>query len=151
MTYGEKIIELRKRNNITQQQLGDELNVSAQAVSKWEHNLSEPDLATIKKICLYFKISTDEFFELNNLVDNDNTSTQDEEPLIDENAITKITPAEFLGVCSNCGIAINNDNLGKNQRFFVKNVYNYSLIKRRKSKKRKRLKKMSKNKEIVIV
>lgn len=50
MTYGQKITQLRKNANMTQAQLGDALNVSAQAVSKWEHNLAEPDLSTIKKI-----------------------------------------------------------------------------------------------------
>lgn len=55
MTYGQKITQLRKNANMTQAQLGDALNVSAQAVSKWEHNLAEPDLSTIKKISYIFK------------------------------------------------------------------------------------------------
>lgn len=47
MTYGQKIAQLRKISNMTQAKLGELLNVSAQAVSKWEHDIAEPDLATI--------------------------------------------------------------------------------------------------------
>lgn len=36
------------------------LNVSAQAVSKWENGQAEPDASTIRKLCEIFKISTDE-------------------------------------------------------------------------------------------
>ena len=56
MTYGQKITELRKSKNMTQSQLGEVLCVSPQAVSKWEHDMAEPDLATIKKICNIFNV-----------------------------------------------------------------------------------------------
>ncbi|HBP44124.1 MAG TPA: hypothetical protein DD621_05645 [Clostridiales bacterium] len=59
MNLGEKITELRKHNNLTQEQLGKELNISAQAVSKWERNLSEPDLYAIKAMSNIFNISID--------------------------------------------------------------------------------------------
>ena len=55
--YGNKITQLRKAANMTQGQLGELLNVSPQAISKWEHNLSEPDLTTMKKISTIFNIS----------------------------------------------------------------------------------------------
>lgn len=45
---------------MTQKELGDKLNVSAQAVSKWENGQTEPDASTIIKLCEIFKISTDE-------------------------------------------------------------------------------------------
>ncbi|MGN1062650.1 MAG: helix-turn-helix domain-containing protein, partial [Candidatus Scatosoma sp.] len=41
---GRAIQTLRKRKNLTQSDLAGELNVSGQAVSKWENNLSQPDL-----------------------------------------------------------------------------------------------------------
>ncbi len=59
MNLGEKITELRKHNNLTQEQLGKELNISAQAVSKWERNLSEPDLYAIKAMSNIFNVSID--------------------------------------------------------------------------------------------
>ena len=54
------ITEYRKKLGYTQKDLGDMLNVSPQAVSKWENGQAEPDTGTIKKLCEIFKISTDE-------------------------------------------------------------------------------------------
>ena len=60
--YGKKIAELRLAENMTQAELGKALNVTAQAVSKWEKGASEPDLNTIKSICEIFGITVAEFF-----------------------------------------------------------------------------------------
>ncbi len=43
MSIGERIIELRKQRNISQGQLANMMDVSRQAVSKWENDLSSPD------------------------------------------------------------------------------------------------------------
>lgn len=63
MSYGEKIAALRKQRDMTQAELGKKLNVSFQAVSKWENGFSEPDLDTVKKICEIFEISVSDFFD----------------------------------------------------------------------------------------
>ncbi len=63
------IARLRKKQGLTQEQLGKKLNVSYQAVSKWENNLSEPDLDTIEKLTEIFNISITDFFYLVNNVD----------------------------------------------------------------------------------
>ena len=60
--YGAKIAELRASKNMTQAELGAMLNVTSQAVSKWENGLSEPDMDSIRKLCEIFEISFDEFF-----------------------------------------------------------------------------------------
>lgn len=57
---GERISEYRKSAKLTQKELGDMLNVSAQAVSKWENGQAEPDMSTAIKMCEIFKISTNE-------------------------------------------------------------------------------------------
>lgn len=62
--YGHIISELRKKKGLTQEQLGKQLNVSYQAVSKWENNLSEPDLETLEKMTEVFGISMSEFFAM---------------------------------------------------------------------------------------
>ena len=67
--YGHIISELRKKKGLTQEQLGKKLNVSYQAVSKWENNLSEPDLETLEKLTDVFEISMSEFFAMSK--DND--------------------------------------------------------------------------------
>ena len=59
-TLGERIKYHRKRLNLTQEQLAQRLGVSAQAVSKWEHNLSCPDIAVLPDIAQLFGITIDE-------------------------------------------------------------------------------------------
>ena len=54
------IKDLRVKNNLTQAELGEKLNVTSQAVSKWENNLSEPDLESIKKMSEIFGVSIDQ-------------------------------------------------------------------------------------------
>ena len=60
--YGAKIAELRTERKMTQAELGAMLNVTSQAVSKWENGLSEPDMESIRKLCEIFEITFDEFF-----------------------------------------------------------------------------------------
>lgn len=56
---GDKIKYLRRKKKLTQSQLAKELNVTAQAVSKWEKGLSNPDIETIIKISEFFGVTTD--------------------------------------------------------------------------------------------
>ncbi len=58
---GMQIAKLRKENNITQEELAKNLDVSAQAVSKWE-NGGSPDLEMLPKIADYFSVSIDYLF-----------------------------------------------------------------------------------------
>lgn len=62
--FGNVILKLRKQHGLTQEQLGKKINVSYQAVSKWENNLSEPDLETIEKLTATFGLSIAEFFAM---------------------------------------------------------------------------------------
>ncbi|MBQ1900600.1 MAG: helix-turn-helix transcriptional regulator, partial [Erysipelotrichaceae bacterium] len=50
MILADKIIELRKRNGWSQEELADRLDVSRQSVSKWEGALSVPDMNKILKL-----------------------------------------------------------------------------------------------------
>lgn len=59
-TIGERIKFHRKRLGLTQDQLAQRLGVSAQAVSKWEHNLSCPDVSVLPEIADLFGITVDE-------------------------------------------------------------------------------------------
>lgn len=113
--YGDKISQLRKEANLTQGQLGNLLNVSAQAVSKWENNLSEPDLATVKRIASIFNISIDEFLDIkiDSNVDEETTSVQQNKEVSDAiaNAVTEIKE-DVIGYCTNCGTKVTKDNVG---------------------------------------
>lgn len=59
---GNKIQMLRKNKNLTQQELAQKLSVSSQAVSKWERNLSAPDISMLPGLARFFGISMDELF-----------------------------------------------------------------------------------------
>ncbi len=59
MNIGEKIQQLRKSQNLSQEQLAVQLEVSRQAVSKWELNESTPDTDKIILISKIFSVSTD--------------------------------------------------------------------------------------------
>ncbi|MGI5977010.1 MAG: helix-turn-helix domain-containing protein [Candidatus Limivicinus sp.] len=49
-TIGTLIAELRKENNMTQAQLAEKMGVTDKAVSKWERDLSCPDINSIPKL-----------------------------------------------------------------------------------------------------
>ena len=50
-TISEKIAELRKKSGMTQEQLGERLGISGQAVSKWENNAALPDILLLPDLC----------------------------------------------------------------------------------------------------
>ena len=59
-TLGTRLVELRKKYNFTQADIGEKLNVSVQAVSKWENDLSLPDYDYLIKLADLFNTSIDE-------------------------------------------------------------------------------------------
>lgn len=59
-TIGEKINTLRKQRNMTQDELAEKMAVSSQAVSKWEKDMSIPDLPVLIELSDFFHISLDE-------------------------------------------------------------------------------------------
>ncbi len=65
MIIGQKIKELRINNNLTQEQLAELLCISFQAVSKWETNVSTPDILMIAPLTKIFHVSADELLCLN--------------------------------------------------------------------------------------
>lgn len=60
MTLGEKIIELRKKKKLTQEQLAEKLGITRQTLSNWENNTTNPDIEQAKNIAVFFKISLDD-------------------------------------------------------------------------------------------
>lgn len=53
------IKQLRIENNITQEELANELNVSIQTISRWENSVNCPDLSMVPLIALLFGVTTD--------------------------------------------------------------------------------------------
>ena len=63
MRVGDKIKALRKAKKLTQEQLAEYLNVSSQAVSKWETGASSPDIDMLPRLAVFFQTSLDELFD----------------------------------------------------------------------------------------
>ena len=59
MTLGEKITHLRKKRGLSQEELAITLNVSRQAVSKWETGEAKPDTDKVVALAEYFEVTTD--------------------------------------------------------------------------------------------
>lgn len=59
-SIGTRIAENRKRKGLTQDELAEYMGVSSQAVSKWENDMSCPDITLLPKLADYFNISVDE-------------------------------------------------------------------------------------------
>ena len=59
MIFADKLIDLRKKNGWSQEELAEKLNVSRQAVSKWEGAQSVPDMGRIIQLSELFGVTTD--------------------------------------------------------------------------------------------
>jgi len=113
--FGSVILKYRRLNNLTQGQLAEKLYVSPQAVSKWEKDQSEPDLATIKKLADIFEISVDQFFL------EEKETAQDE---VELEEIVESTQA----ICSICLKEIADDNIhAHNPALICKDCHNELL------------------------
>ena len=66
MTTGEKLTNLRKKANFTQEELADKLNVSRQAVSKWEQNQAFPETDKLIQLSKLYGVSMDYILGINN-------------------------------------------------------------------------------------
>ena len=65
MKLGEKILELRKKNGFSQEQLGEKINVTRQTISNWELGETSPNPEQLKLLSKVLNVSIDE------LLDND--------------------------------------------------------------------------------
>lgn len=59
-TFGQRFQRLRKGKNLTQEEVANRLNVTPQAVSKWENDISSPDISLLNYLADLFNISLDE-------------------------------------------------------------------------------------------
>lgn len=59
MSFAKKMIELRKQQNLSQQDLADRLGVSRQAISRWETGAVQPLADSVKSLAQVFQVSTD--------------------------------------------------------------------------------------------
>ena len=88
MLIGQVIKKLRKERNLTQEELAELLNVTSQAISKWENGAGLPDISQIVPIASVFGVSTDVLFgtfgtsedeEVRKILDNSRSLNNDKE------------------------------------------------------------------------
>lgn len=95
MTFGEKISNLRKANGMTQEDLGRVLNITYQAVSKWERGESLPDFNTMSQIAKLFKVPLSYFEEDGEMIQNQEQQEQ-------QAAVNSVNN-NYVGTCTVCG------------------------------------------------
>lgn len=65
MNIGDKLVELRKKKGLSQEDLAEKLNVTRQTISKWELNETSPNISQAKEISRLFNVSLDELVSNN--------------------------------------------------------------------------------------
>lgn len=63
MSLGENLQFLRKKNDITQEQLAEKLEVSRQSVSKWESDTTYPEMEKLIQLCQMFHLTMDDLIQ----------------------------------------------------------------------------------------
>lgn len=107
MTTGMRLATYRKTKNLTQQQLGEQLNISAQAVSKWENDLAEPDIATLRKLATLYGVSIndllgDDAVTPEQTADAEKEAAPEPQVIVEKEYVYKDPPAPVLAVCETC-------------------------------------------------
>lgn len=87
MPFNEKLIELRKKAGLSQEDLAHKLGVSRQSISKWELGVCEPNIAKLQNIAILFNISIDYLINDNTPADEtigDNKFNSNIEPRVNK-------------------------------------------------------------------
>ena len=79
LSIGEKIKKLRKENDVTQEKLADYLNISYQAVSKWENGTTLPDISMIIPLANFFGVTANDLFDMDTQKQNQEIKEIEEE------------------------------------------------------------------------
>lgn len=80
MNFGDKIKKLRKGNNLSQEQLAEKLNVSRQAISKWESNKAYPDIDNLILLRNIFDVSLDDLIIGGNSIESEHINESIDSP-----------------------------------------------------------------------
>lgn len=75
MTFADKVLNLRKRSGLSQEELAEKLEVSRQAISRWEMGLAMPDASNLLQLSKLFKVTVDYLI-------NDEYSSDEDIPIV---------------------------------------------------------------------
>lgn len=95
-TFGNMVAVLRKERGMTQLELAEKMGVTDKAVSKWERDLSFPDVSSIPKLAEILGVSVDELMQVKAELKEDTTKKK----------IDEIIDVAFKGVALAMGIAV---------------------------------------------
>ena len=95
-TFGTMIATLRREQGMTQLELAEKMGVTDKAVSKWERDLSFPDINSIPKLAEIFNVSVDEIMQ-------GKTDTKEN---TEENKVSNIINIALQGVALAMGVAV---------------------------------------------
>jgi transcriptional regulator with XRE-family HTH domain len=95
-TLGMMISTLRKEKGMTQLELAEKMGVTDKAVSKWERDLSFPDINSIPKLAEIFEVSVDELMQVK-------TETKEN---IGKNKVDEIVDVALKGIGMAMGIVV---------------------------------------------
>jgi len=101
MTFPEKLLDLRKQENLSQEALAEKLDVSRQAVSRWEGGTAMPDATNLLQLSRLFGVSIDYLL-------NDDAASDAETPVVrreTQQATTSLRQKLLLGFGIGCGAA----------------------------------------------
>lgn len=95
-TFGSMIATLRKEKGMTQLELAEKMGVTDKAVSKWERDLSFPDVNTLPKLAEIFDVTVDELMQ----------TKKDTKESTDGNKVSEIISLILKGVPLAMGVAV---------------------------------------------
>ena len=95
-TFGNMVAALRKEKGMTQLELAEKMCVTDKAVSKWERDLSFPDVSSIPKLAEILEVSVDELMQVKTDTKEDTTKRK----------IDEIIDLALKGVALAMGIAV---------------------------------------------
>ena len=94
MEIGKKIMDLRKKNGLSQEELAEKVGVARQTISKWELGETSPDLKQSKELSKIFNVSLDELTDndIKNILVEKTSNTEKLAGLV-------LKVSKWLGVC----------------------------------------------------
>lgn len=98
MTFGERLYELRNKNNLSQEELAEVLDVSRQSISKWENDKAYPEMTRLLFMSDYFDVSLDYLMRGIKKENNEEKVTADD---ADKNSNDKYKTKNILLVLNN--------------------------------------------------
>lgn len=128
MSIGKKILALRRKLDLSQEQMAQELHVSRQTISKWESDLSLPDMKTVLLMSELYDVSVAELLGVEDSKDDSITQLYNQLHLVNKNLESAkkrrtIFDIVLIGICIACLSLTTVILLKRNNTNVVQNYY----------------------------